>query len=154
MFLLMVPPNFQEAWRKGEKKEPVESTFESTVVIEHEKTAFEACAGGAVTLEDPEASLEICNQAAAEEPDNGDVFYYRGFHFFALDRIEEAEADFSKAIALNARRLAESYYQRGACKERQRRLREAAADFKRAHELKPDWSPARRKFEEYHWAYE
>ncbi len=149
---LVMTPGLAHA--RKPKPKAVESTFESTIVIEHEKTAFEKCNEGAVSQDDLEASLQSCNAAAAEAPDNGDVFYYRGFHFFYLDRIEEAEVDFSEAIALNTRYLAESYYQRGACKEQQRRLREASVDFKKANELKPDWGPARRKVEEYHWAYE
>lgn len=145
--------------RTGPKKteepsHPVESTFEKKIVIKAEKSDLVLCSEGAVQQIDPEVALASCNAAIAENPENAEAFYYRGYNHFHLARYEDAEADYTRAIELKTRYLAESYYQRGTCREMLRRLRDAAADFKKANELKPDWSPARRKVEEYHWAYE
>ena len=133
---------------------PVEQEFKKTIAIEIKKSNLVICSEGAASGEDLENALAACDAAIEEAPQNGDAHYYRGFVLFHLERFEEAEQAFTSAIELGARRLAESYYQRGACKEEQRRLRDAAADFKAACELKPDWSAARRKVEEYQWAYE
>lgn len=133
---------------------PPSVTFETTVKVDREKSAFILCSEKVSEQEASAEALAICDAAVAEAPDNGDAYYYRGYARYFLQDYGGAEADFSSAIEKGARRLAESYYQRGACKERQRRLREAAADFKAAHDLKPDWGQARRKVEDYQWAYE
>lgn len=129
-------------------------TFESRGEIAIKKSSLVACSEGAASAEDLEVALAACDAAVAERPDSGDAQYYRGFVLFHLERYADAQEAFSAAIDLNASRLAESYYQRGVCKERQRALRDAAADFKSASDLKPEWSAARRKVEEYRWAFE
>ncbi|MEZ5896453.1 MAG: hypothetical protein R3C40_02780 [Parvularculaceae bacterium] len=103
---------------------------------------------------DLEATLALCSAAVEEEPENSLAYCYRGFKYYHLDRYAEAEADLARAIDLKSRKQAVLYFMRGMCKQMQRRLREAAADFKTAHDLNPDWAQARRKVEEYQWAYE
>jgi tetratricopeptide (TPR) repeat protein len=129
-------------------------TFETEIKLKQRSSSFIECANLVAEQLEPAKALEACNSAAEEDPTRGDTYYYRGFSYFYLDRYIEAEADFSRAIELGAQNLAESYFQRAVCKERQRRLRDAAADFKIAYEQKPQWSSARRKVEEYQWAYE
>lgn len=129
-------------------------TFETTINVNKEKSAFVLCSEKVSEQEASAEALAICDAAVEEAPGNGDAYYYRGYAKYFLEDYEGAESDFSSAIEKGARRLAESYYQRGTCKEKQRRLREAAADFKAAHDLKPDWYQARRKVEDYQWAYE
>lgn len=140
--------------KRNQPAPPQETTFEKTTTIEREKSKLVLCSEMASAEEDPDAAVLACDAAVAEDPTSGDAYYYRAFAQLSRDAYAEAEQDYTKAIELGAARLAESYYQRGACKEQQRRLREAAADFKKAAELKPEWSAARRKVEEYHWAYE
>lgn len=149
-------PDYGSARRAQDKKKgpAVEQEFSATITLEHEKSNLVICSEGAASGEDLENALKACNAAIEEEPQNGDAFYFRGFTLFHLERYVEAERDFTSAIDLKANRLAESYYQRGVCRERQRRLRDASKDFKAAFELKPEWSAARRKVEEYAWAYE
>lgn len=151
---LDVPEKRTAPKKMGKRSDPIESTFEKTTVIKQEKSDLVLCSEGAAQQIDPEQALASCDAAIAENPDDAEAYYYRGYNHFHLAAYEEAEADYTRAIELGTRYLAESYYQRGTCKEMQRRLRDAAADFKKAHELKPDWYPARRKVEEYHWAYE
>ena len=139
--------------KKKEGKGPVEQSFETTIKIEREEPPLVPCSEGAFSGENLDSALEACNAAAEEEPENGTARYYRGFVLYHKERYLEAEQDFTAAIEFGSSRLAESYYQRGACKERQRRLREAASDFKKANELKPEWSAARRKVDEYQWAF-
>jgi tetratricopeptide (TPR) repeat protein len=129
-------------------------SFDVVVDVDVKESLAKQCALAVVDQTDIPKALELCNAALAENPDDADTYYYRGFAHFYLDNYPAAEADFSEAIRLNTSLLAKSYYQRGVCKERQRRMRDAAPDFKKAHELAPDWVPARRKFEEYWWAYE
>lgn len=130
-----------------------EATFESKGIIELKRAALVDCSEGAATGENLESALQFCDAAVSADPANGDARYYRGFVLYHLERFAEAEAAFTEAIDLGADRLAESHFQRGVCREAQRRLREAAADFKAASELKPAWSAARRKVDEYQWAY-
>ena len=150
---LDVPEQRMAPKKMGDRSDPIEFTFEKTVVIKQEKSDLVLCSEGAAQQIDPEEALASCDAAIAENPDDAEAYYYRGYNHFHLARYEEAEADYTRAIELETRYLAESYYQRGTCREMLRRLREAAADFKKAHDLKPDWYPAKRKVEEYHWAY-
>lgn len=152
--MLDVPEQRMAPKKMGDRSDPIESTFEKATVIKREKSALVLCSEGAAQQIDPEEGLASCDAAIAENPDDAEAYYYRGYNHFHLAAYEEAEADYTRAIELGTHYLAESYYQRGTCREMQRRLRDAAADFKKAHELKPDWYPARRKVEEYHWAYE
>jgi tetratricopeptide (TPR) repeat protein len=127
--------------------------FKTRIEIKRGADLTTQCANGVVDQTDLAATLEICNAAVAAEPDKGDNYYYRAFNHFYLDDIAAAEADFTEAIERGTNHMAKAYYQRGVCKEQTRRLREASVDFKKAHELSPDWSQARRKVEEYAWAY-
>lgn len=140
--------------RDNETGDLLEFEYEKKLTIEREISNLVICSEGAASGEDLNAALVSCDSAISEEPERGDAYYYRGFVNFHLERFAEAERDFSSAIDFATSRAAESYFQRGVCKERQRRLREAARDFEKAAQLKPDWSAARRKVEEYHWAYE
>jgi tetratricopeptide (TPR) repeat protein len=129
------------------------STFETTIDIEHQPSVAQQCAIGVVEQTDLEANLDLCNAALAQAPSDANTYFYRAFNHFYLDDYAAAEADFTSAIDLGTSYLAKAYYQRGVCKEKTRRLKEASLDFKKAHELSPDWSQARRKVEDYAWAY-
>ena len=148
-------PTFSDKITKKTKSgRSAEQEFEISGSIAIEKSSLAICSEGAAYSEDLDRALGACDAAVEAAPDDGDAYYYRGVVLSHLGRYEDAEADFTAAIDHQASRLAESYYQRGVCKEEQRRLREASLDFKSAAELKPEWSAARRKVEEYHWAYE
>jgi tetratricopeptide (TPR) repeat protein len=147
-------PVFGDEIPKKSVKSSGEVTFETTATIENEKSALVLCSELAAGETESAPSIEDCDRAISEAPDSGDVYYYRGFAYYNSGDYSNAESDFTRAIDRDTSRMAESYFQRGACKEQQRRLRDAAADFKKASELKPDWSAARRKVDEYRWAYE
>ncbi len=146
-------PALPDRSKKGQKSGN-EVQFEIKGVVEIDKSPLVACSEGAASGEDLENALKACDVAIAQDPTNGDAQYYRGFVLYHFELYREAEEAFTAAIDLGADRLAESFFQRGACKEHQRRLREASLDFKMAHELKPEWSAARRKVDEYRWAYQ
>ena len=65
----------------------------------------------------------------------------RGSAFFRSDQLEEAIADFDRAIELEPG-LARSYHLRGLAKERQGRDGEAMDDFEKAIELDPEYGAA------------
>lgn len=147
-------PVFGDRIPKKAVKSSGEVTFESTATIARDKSALVLCSELAAGETESAPTIDDCDRAVSEAPDGGDAYYYRGFAHYNSGAYAKAENDFTLAIDHDTSRMAESYFQRGACKEQQRRLREAAADFKKAHELKPDWSAARRKVDEYHWAYD
>jgi tetratricopeptide (TPR) repeat protein len=129
-------------------------TFETEVEVKHDQSAAELCALGATEQDDLQAALKYCDAAVAAEPRAGENYYYRGFVKFYLDDFKGAEADFTSAIDSGSKYVAKSYHQRGVCKEKQGRLRDASTDFRKAHEIDPDYGPSKRKFEEYWWAYQ
>lgn len=148
--------NPEESGRIRKKEEPPPSgsaTFETIIELDRKESLASQCANGVVDQTDLEATLEICSAALEENPSDANTYFYRAFNYFYLEDYASAEADFTQAIALGTSYEAKAYYQRGVCKEKGRRLKEASLDFKKAHELSPDWSQARRKVEEYAWAY-
>ena len=126
---------------------------QAAVVVQNAKSALELCGEGAFHADDLEGSIEACNLAIEEDPTNGDIYYFRAFNHYYSGRVEEAEADFTRAIELKTKRLARSYYQRGICRERLERHQEAEEDFRMALELRPEWSLAQRKVAEYDAAF-
>jgi len=54
-----------------------------------------------------------------------------------------------KAIALNTKKQALAYYSRGVVHERNGNIRQAYYDYKKAHELAPDWNEPTRDLERY-----
>jgi tetratricopeptide (TPR) repeat protein len=134
-------------------KKPV-MTVEVPIEITPKKNLKTECSQLVADQLDLDKALEVCNQAVDEAPDDGDTYYYRAYVHFYRDEMDAAETDATRAIELKTSRLAKAYYLRGTIKERNRELREASADFKKALELEPDWSAARRKVDDYAWAYE
>jgi tetratricopeptide (TPR) repeat protein len=65
----------------------------------------------------------------------------RGSSFLRLDRLDEAIADFDRAIQLNPN-FPRSYHLRGLAKEKQGSYVDAIADFRMAIELNPDYAAA------------
>lgn len=147
------PPQSGRIRKQEEGPAAASSTFDTVIDIDREESLSEQCANGVVEQTDLQASLDICNAALAQAPSDANTYFYRAFNHFYLEDYASAEADFTQAIALGTSYEAKAYYQRGVCKEKGRRLKEASLDFKKAHELSPNWSQARRKVEEYAWAY-
>lgn len=130
------------------------TTFETQVEIKRPRNLKADCSQLVADQTDLDEALRVCDEAVAASPEDGDLYYYRAYARYYRDEIAEAEADVTRAIELETSRLAKAYYLRGTIYERQRRLREAAADFRSALELAPDWTQARRKVDSYAWAYE
>ncbi|MEZ5893018.1 MAG: hypothetical protein R3C58_16150 [Parvularculaceae bacterium] len=129
-------------------------THELEVEVKVRRNLKTECSQLVADQSDLDLALQTCDAAVEEAPEDGDRYYFRSYARYYREEYEAAEADATRAIELETTRLAKAYYLRGAIKERQRRLREAAQDFKTAHDLSPDWAQARRKVEEYAWAYE
>jgi tetratricopeptide (TPR) repeat protein len=75
------------------------------------------------------------------EPRHTLAYLSRGSAFFRLDQLDEAIADFDRAIQLNPN-LARSYHLRGLAKEKQENDAEAMTDFEKAIELDPEYGAA------------
>ena len=73
----------------------------------------------------------------------------------AISRLQQNENDTSvmpmieKALALNTKEQALAYYSRGVLNERNGAIRQAYYDYKKAHELAPDWDEPSRDIERY-----
>jgi tetratricopeptide (TPR) repeat protein len=73
----------------------------------------------------------------------------------AIAHLQRNEADTSvmpmieKALALNTKEQALAYYSRGVLHERNGNIRQAYYDYKKAHELAPDWNEPTRDLERY-----
>ena len=73
----------------------------------------------------------------------------------AISRLQRNENDTSvmpwieKALALNTKEQALAYYSRGVLNERNGNIRQAYYDYKKAHELAPDWDEPSRDLERY-----
>jgi Tfp pilus assembly protein PilF len=73
----------------------------------------------------------------------------------AISHLQQNENDttvlpmIEKAIALNTKKQALAYYSRGVLHERNGNIRQAYYDYKRAHELAPNWNEPTRDLERY-----
>jgi tetratricopeptide (TPR) repeat protein len=73
----------------------------------------------------------------------------------AISHLQKNENDTSvmpwiqKALALNTKDQALAYYSRGVLHERNGNIRQAYYDYKKAHELAPDWDEPTRDLERY-----
>jgi tetratricopeptide (TPR) repeat protein len=73
----------------------------------------------------------------------------------AISRLQRNENDTSvlpwieKALALNTKEQALAYYSRGVLNERNGNIRQAYYDYKKAHELAPDWDEPTRDLARY-----
>jgi tetratricopeptide (TPR) repeat protein len=73
----------------------------------------------------------------------------------AISHLQKNESDTSvmpwieKALALNTKEQALAYYSRGVLHERNGNIRQAYYDYKKAHELAPDWDEPTRDLERY-----
>ena len=73
----------------------------------------------------------------------------------AISHLQKNENDTSvmpmieKALSLNTKDQALAYYSRGVVHERNGNIRQAYYDYKKAHELAPDWDEPTRDLERY-----
>jgi len=90
------------------------------------------------------------NRALATDEGNPEAYLN-----MAISHLQQNENDTSvmpmieKALALNTKEQALAYYSRGVLHERNGNIRQAYYDYKRAHELAPDWSEPTRDLERY-----
>ena len=86
------------------------------------------------SLPKAEAALDFVQKAIDLAPDNQFALDTRGSIYRAMGRIDEALADFDKAIR-NGITAPSTYLERGRCHEQKGNMELAVADYKRAAEL-------------------
>lgn len=77
-----------------------------------------------------------CNDAIDRNPKDHELWNARGYEWIGEGRLDQAIADFSEAIALNAG-YAEAYYNRGRARELRKDFQGALDDFDRFIQLEP-----------------
>ncbi|SEQ06400.1 Tetratricopeptide repeat-containing protein [Hyunsoonleella jejuensis] len=90
----------------------------------------------ALKLNDPEAQIEMLNQALDIDSKHLDALFYRGIAKYNLADYEGAILDFTKIIFYEPD--ADSYYNRGNCKFNLEDYEGALFDYEKAVELDPD----------------
>jgi tetratricopeptide (TPR) repeat protein len=89
-----------------------------------------------------QAALKDATAALALDPDNAAALLTRGTALVRLGQDAEAIASYSKALALGVADPAQAHLARGVAHEYAGNLSAAAADFRQAAQLKPDWALA------------
>ncbi len=89
-----------------------------------------------------DAALADFNAALEIDPGLGEAYLNRGNSRFFQKRMEEARADYDRAIELKSRDLHAAYFNRGLAHEVLGDAAAARADFEMALRLKPDFSEA------------
>ena len=90
------------------------------------------------------------NRAVATDESNPEAYLN-----LAISKLQRDQSDPSvmpwieKALALNTEEQALAYYSRGVLNERNGDIRQAYYDYKKAHELAPDWDEPTRDLERY-----
>ncbi|MFP3942977.1 MAG: tetratricopeptide repeat protein [Alphaproteobacteria bacterium] len=88
------------------------------------------------------------NAALEIDPALGEAYLNRGNSRFFQKRMEEARADYSRAIELKSRDLHAAYFNRGLVHEVLGDPAAARADFEMALRVKPDFPAARARLDE------
>lgn len=151
----------QRELRRSLKKDTVTIPLvNNSVTIERKETFASRCSEIAFLAASPEEmrdGIDYCGEAirrgVKSDMKLGNVHYNRGYLQFKLADYATAEQDFTLAIENNMSNLERGYYARGLCKQNTQRPREAAADFKKALEIRPDWRWAQAKQKEFWWVY-
>lgn len=92
-------------------------------------------------------AFEDYNAAIDLMPDLPEPYVGRGNVYFMADRLEEAIADYDKAMGLELGRMHVALLNRGMAYEKQGRLDLAETDYRKALELAPEWTLAQQKLE-------
>ena len=101
----------------------------------------------AVALEDYQQAVQDYERAVTLEPQSGEVFVNRGNLFFMGDAFDKAVAEYSTAIRMGLNKEHIAYYNRGLAYEKMKDPENAAADYRRASELAPQWNQPQDKLE-------
>jgi len=101
----------------------------------------------AVALEEYQEAARDYERAVTLEPRSGEVFVNRGNLFFMGEAFDKAVAEYSTAIKLGLGKEHVAYYNRGLAYEKMKNPENAAADYRRASELAPEWSQPQEKLE-------
>jgi lipoprotein NlpI len=89
---------------------------------------------------DPDKALELAGKAIELAPKDAGSFLLRGSMLEALQRHNDAVADFDKCLEIDPKR-AEAYNRRGSEQFKRGKIKESLADFDRYLELKPEDRP-------------
>ena len=89
---------------------------------------------------DMEQARADFDEALRIKPDMGEAHIGRGVYLIGMERWPEAEAEVSQGLDLGSEEPEKGYYFRGLARWGQENFKGAYFDFRKASELKPDWS--------------
>lgn len=92
--------------------------------------------------DNPDGALESYNSGLRIDPTLGEGYVDRGATEIVLKQYDDAVADITKGLTLNASRPEIAYYDRAIANEAIGNIKEAYLDYKKAVELSPDFTLA------------
>jgi tetratricopeptide (TPR) repeat protein len=96
----------------------------------------------AAAFQDFEEALELISNFPEAYINRGNAYFYTG-------QVQQAIADYNRAIQRRSSKQHTAYFNRGLVNESLKQPNAAFADFVRANELKPDWVLAAGRVEHY-----
>jgi tetratricopeptide (TPR) repeat protein len=91
---------------------------------------------------DPAAALEDFNAAITQQPQLGEAYINRGAALIRLGEYAKAIASIDQGLALDPAEAHEAYFNRAIANEKLDNVTAAFRDYRKALELRPDWSLA------------
>lgn len=85
------------------------------------------------------------DRALRLKPDMGEAHVGEGVYLISMERWPEAEAEVSRGLDLGSEEPEKGYYFRGLARWGQENFKGAYLDFRKASELKPNWSLPRQQ---------
>ena len=95
-----------------------------------------------------QAAIEDFNWALAIDDEVGEAYLNRGNSWYFAGRLDDALADYEKALALDVNRPWAAWYNIGLVYEAQGKKDEARGAYEKALELNPDFALAKNKLEQ------
>ena len=94
---------------------------------------------------DWEEAHQDFGRALKLKPDMGEAHVGEGAYLISMERWPEAEAEVSRGLDLGSEEPEKGYYFRGLARWGQENFKGAYFDFRKASELKPNWSLPRQQ---------
>lgn len=142
LIIMLYGDALEELGRTSEAREAFRLALEILPISRHRRP-FEALAALELHADNYVAAEEYCRRAIALAPDYASAHIYLGMCYMCADRLAEAEEQFARATSCTDGAIDEAWYNLGRAQSELGRTLEAAASYRQALTIDPEYEFAR-----------